>query len=69
MIARIWHGKTKDSAGDEYFDYLEKTGIKDSLSTEGNRGVYVWSRMLSISKCCWHQKTGIFIMKGDSDDV
>ncbi|UCE42386.1 MAG: antibiotic biosynthesis monooxygenase [Candidatus Aminicenantes bacterium] len=45
MIARIWFGKTKDSASDEYFDYLEKTGIKDSSSTEGNRGVYVLRRV------------------------
>lgn len=44
MIARIWFGKTLDSKSDEYFDYLEKTGIKDTSSTEGNRGVYVLRR-------------------------
>ena len=45
MIARIWFGKTKDSSRDEYFDYLEKTGIRDTKCTEGNRGVYVLRRV------------------------
>ena len=44
MIARIWFGKTLDSKSGEYFNYLEKTGIKDTSSTEGNRGVYVLRR-------------------------
>jgi hypothetical protein len=41
MIVRIWLGKTLNSTSDEYFNYLEKTGIKDTSSIEGNRGVYV----------------------------
>lgn len=41
MLARIWYGDTPESRGDEYFDYLMKTGVKDLRSTEGNRGVYV----------------------------
>lgn len=45
MIARIWHGKTLDSLGDEYFEYIKKTGIKGIRSTEGNRGVYVLRRL------------------------
>jgi heme-degrading monooxygenase HmoA len=45
MIARIWHGRTLDSLGNEYFDYVKKTGIKELRSTEGNRGVYVLRRV------------------------
>ena len=45
MIARIWHGDTSESKGDEYFDYLMKTGVKDLRATEGNLGVYVLRRI------------------------
>jgi len=45
MIARVWHGRTLDSLGDEYFDYIKKTGVKGCRSTEGNRGVYVLRRL------------------------
>ena len=44
MIARIWYGRTLDSQGDEYFEYIRKTGVKECRSTEGNRGVYVLRR-------------------------
>jgi len=41
MIARIWRGVTLDSNSDEYLDYVKRTGVKDCLATEGNRGVWV----------------------------
>lgn len=41
MIARIWHGATPASMADEYTDYLNKTGLPDYHSTQGNRGVYL----------------------------
>ena len=41
MIARSWHGVTPASKSDEYLDYLNKTGVPDYKSTEGNLGVYV----------------------------
>ncbi|MDQ3751089.1 MAG: antibiotic biosynthesis monooxygenase [Acidobacteriota bacterium] len=41
MIARIWHGTTEADKADEYFDYLNKTGIPDYRATEGNRGAYI----------------------------
>lgn len=44
MIARIWHGKTSDSLGNEYFDYIKKTGVRALRATEGNRCVYVMRR-------------------------
>jgi len=45
MIARIWQGRTPASLGDEYFEYLKKTGVEGCKSTEGNRGVYVLRRI------------------------
>jgi len=45
MIARFWRGVTLKSKADEYFHYLEKTGLNDYRSTEGNRGVHVFHRI------------------------
>ena len=45
MIVRIWHGVTSAAKSDEYFDYLNETGIPDYRATEGNRGVYVLRRI------------------------
>jgi heme-degrading monooxygenase HmoA len=45
MIARIWRGRTLSSQADEYFEYLKKTGLKDSRSTNGNQGVYILRRI------------------------
>jgi heme-degrading monooxygenase HmoA len=41
MIARIWHGVTLASKADAYYDFLQRTGVKDYKATEGNRGVVV----------------------------
>jgi heme-degrading monooxygenase HmoA len=45
MITRFWRGVTPKSKAVEYFEYLEKTGLKEYRSTEGNRGVYVFRRV------------------------
>jgi heme-degrading monooxygenase HmoA len=45
MIARFWRGVTPISKADEYYQYLEKTGLREYRSTEGNRGVYVFRRV------------------------
>ncbi len=45
MIARIWQGRTPASLGDEYFEYIKKTGVEGCRSTEGNRGVFVLRRI------------------------
>ena len=44
MIGRTWHGVVLESKSDEYLDYLNKTGVPDSQSTEGNKGVFVLRR-------------------------
>lgn len=45
MIARIWRGFTRESDKDIYFEYLQKTGLKEYASTPGNRGVQVLRRV------------------------
>ncbi|HJS58184.1 MAG TPA: DinB family protein [Vicinamibacteria bacterium] len=44
MIARIWDGSTRAKHGDEYLEYLRRTGVAECTSTQGNRGVWVLRR-------------------------
>ena len=44
MIARSWHGRVPTSKADEYFGYLQKTGLADYTATPGNRGLFVLRR-------------------------
>jgi len=41
MIGRIWRGITREKDKDTYFDYLQKTGLKEYASIPGNKGVWV----------------------------
>jgi heme-degrading monooxygenase HmoA len=45
MIARVWHGVTEASKGDEYVEFLKRSGVPDYQSTPGNRGVYILRRL------------------------
>lgn len=45
MIARLWRGVTLASKADDYFAYLQKTGLQDFRATPGNQGVYVFRRL------------------------
>ena len=45
MIARIWRGVTREADKDTYFEYLQKTGLKEYASIPGNRGVWVLRRV------------------------
>jgi len=45
MIARFWRGVTPKSKADEYFAYLQETGLKEYRATKGNRGVYVFRQI------------------------
>ena len=45
MITRIWHGRTKAEAADEYLQFLIETGVADYKSVEGNLNVEIWRRM------------------------
>jgi len=44
MIARIWQGRTRPGMGESYFEYLEKTGLREYKATPGCRGVLVLRR-------------------------
>jgi len=46
MIARIWRGTTKSKKALEYLRYIERTGLKDYASTNGNLGTFVLTRKL-----------------------
>jgi heme-degrading monooxygenase HmoA len=46
MIMRIWHGVTLESDSEEYFNYLQETGVKMYKSIKGNLGVYVLRRII-----------------------
>jgi heme-degrading monooxygenase HmoA len=41
MIARSWHGRVRAAQADDYFAYLQRTGLDDYRATPGNLGVLV----------------------------
>ncbi len=43
-IVRLWHGETAVERAEDYFDYLQETGVADYRRTDGNRGVTVLRR-------------------------
>ena len=44
MVARIWHGRTLTAKADDYETYLQASGVKKILATDGNHGVEVLRR-------------------------
>ena len=44
MIARSWDGLTPAGQADAYTEYIRRTGFKDLLATNGNRGVFLLRR-------------------------
>ena len=44
MIARTWLGVVPESKSDQYFEYIQNTGVPDIQKTEGNQGVFVFRR-------------------------
>jgi len=44
MIARIWQGRTRPGMGKAYYDYLERTGLKEYRATGGCKDVMVLTR-------------------------
>jgi len=45
MTARIWRGATREADKETYFEYLQKTGLKEYASIPGNQGVRVLRRV------------------------
>ena len=50
MIARIWRGTVREADKDIYYEYLQKTGLKEYADTPGNRGVHTLRR-IADGKC------------------
>jgi heme-degrading monooxygenase HmoA len=44
MIARIWRGAVRRRDGDDYADYMRRTGVAAYAATAGNRGVWMLRR-------------------------
>lgn len=44
MVARTWRGWIEADAVDRYVAYLNETGVPGLSGTDGNRGVYVYTR-------------------------
>ena len=44
MIARTWHGRVPAAKAEEYYAYLQRTGVPDYAGTPGNRGVFIFRR-------------------------
>jgi heme-degrading monooxygenase HmoA len=44
MIARIWRGAVRKADGDEYGDYIARTGLAGYAETPGNRGAWMLRR-------------------------
>jgi catechol 2,3-dioxygenase-like lactoylglutathione lyase family enzyme len=42
-VARIWRGRVRNGALNEYRDYVVSTGLHDYRTTHGNRGAYTLS--------------------------
>lgn len=45
MIARVWHGVTAEEQGEEFLEYVKRTGVPGLGSTPGNLGVTVFRRV------------------------
>lgn len=44
-VARVWHGRTRESIANEYATYLYEEGVKKLRAVKGNRGVQVFRRV------------------------
>ncbi len=45
MIGRIWREAVREADKDAYFDYLQKTGLREYAAVPGNRGVFTLRRV------------------------
>lgn len=44
MIARLWRGRIQAAKADEYVEITNRIGVAALRATEGNRGVWVFTR-------------------------
>lgn len=70
MIARIWRGETRHEDTAAYIFVLRETGLRDYRSTEGNYGVWVFTRRLGERTeftvlTLWHSRESIERFAGE----
>lgn len=75
MIARLWRGWTTAERAAEYVEYLNRTGVRDLRTTEGNRGVFVLHRPVEDERneflvmSLWDSRESIVAFAGADVDV
>jgi heme-degrading monooxygenase HmoA len=71
MIARMWRGWVRAEDRAAYVDYIERTGMAEYRSTEGNRGAWMLARDLDdgrteiVTLSFWESKDAIRGFAGD----
>jgi heme-degrading monooxygenase HmoA len=70
MVARTWRGWTRATDIDRYVEYVRETGVEGLAGTEGNRGVYIYTRRDGdrgemIVTSLWDSRESIRAFAGD----
>jgi heme-degrading monooxygenase HmoA len=70
MVARVWKGWVRAGDAGRYVDYMNETGVRELAGTEGNRGVYIFSRVAGeraevIVTSLWESLDAIHGFAGD----
>jgi heme-degrading monooxygenase HmoA len=50
VIARSWHGRVRAADAEEYYAFLQRSGLADYRNTPGNRGILV-QRWMAGDEC------------------
>ena len=70
MVARVWRGWVRAEDEGRYVDYMNETGVPGLAGTDGNRGVYIFSRVVGdraevIVTSLWESREAIRGFAGD----
>ena len=70
MVARVWRGWVRAGDAGTYIDYVNETGVPGLAGTEGNRGVYIFSRVEGeraevVVTSLWESLEAIHAFAGD----
>jgi heme-degrading monooxygenase HmoA len=73
MIARIWRGATDSKDAQDYIRYLRETGIKAYAETPGNRGAWIFWRVVEeraefMTVSLWDSRQAIMSFAGSDID-
>ena len=70
MVARVWRGWTRAEDADAYVEYMNGTGVPGLAGTDGNGGVYIFTRVDGersevIVTSLWESRDAIRAFAGD----